>query len=665
MAVENKHISYRIYLVAFMIFMMAIAVTVKLTNIQWVEGDHYRQLAKQRTVRNFVIPANKGNVYSADGSLLATSIPNYTIRFDAVAPSDENFEKNVKPLSDSLALVLGKSSGYFQSELRKARANKNRYYLLARKQSYTEYMRIKSFPLFNLGAYKGGMITEQKIIREHPIGKIAERTIGYERFDENGKGTRVGIEGAFGEYLNGKDGRRWMQKIAKNQWKPISDNVEIEPRDGYDIISTIDVYIQDIAHHALLKQLEHYQADHGCVVVMETKTGEVKAISNLGRAESGNYYETINYAVAESHEPGSTFKLVDLIALLDDEKVDTSKVYDSKGGDITYRGRHVRDSKKGGYGKISLARGFEVSSNTVLVQAVYDNYKDNPEQFVNRINNLGLNKPLGLPFKGEGIPFVPQPGGKGWSAIALPWMAYGYGVSITPLQTLTLYNAVANNGEMVKPQFVKEIKEWNKTIKKFDKQVINPKICSDEALLKIKAILGNVVKKGTGSKLYSKDFSMAGKTGTVQMDYHKGDGKMYYASSFVGFFPADEPKYSCVVVVHKPNVLAGYYGADVAGPVFKRIAQKIFTDVPSTNEIKKLNVRYTTQEKNYATYYDKVQKKEAVVPNVKGMIGMDAVAMLENFGLKVKVVGIGRVKQQSIQPGQVFRKNQTITLELS
>lgn len=666
MAVENKHISYRIYLVAFMIFMMAIAVTVKLTNIQWVEGDHYRQLAKQRTVKNFVIPANKGNVYSADGSLLATSIPNYTIRFDAVAPSDENFEKNVKPLSDSLALVLGKSSGYFQSELRKARANKNRYYLLARKQSYTEYMRIKSFPLFNLGAYKGGMITEQKTVREHPIGRIAARTIGYERTYDDKRSDGKGIEWAFKDYLNGKDGRRLMQKIAKNQWKPISDNNEIEPRDGYDIISTIDVYIQDIAHHALLKQLEHYQADHGCVVVMETKTGEVKAISNLGRDDvDGNYYETMNYAVAESHEPGSTFKLVDLIALLDDEKVDTSKVYDSKGGTITYRGRPVRDSNGKGYGKISLARGFELSSNTILVQAVYENYKDNPEQFINRLNGLGLNKPLGLPFKGEGVPYIPQPSDKKWSAISLPWMAFGYGVSMTPLQTLTLYNAVANNGEMVKPQFVREIKEWNKTIKKFDKQVINPKICSDDALAKIKAVLGNVVKRGTGSKLYSKDFSMAGKTGTVQMNYHKGDGKMYYASSFVGFFPADEPKYSCVVVVHKPNVAAGYYGADVAGPVFKRIAQKIFTDVPSTNEIKKLNVRYKTQEKNYATYYDKVQKKEAVVPNVKGMTGMDAVAMLENFGMKVKVVGAGRVKQQSIQPGQVFRKNQIITLELS
>nr|WP_294936132.1 penicillin-binding protein [uncultured Flavobacterium sp.] len=666
MAVENKNISYRIYLVAFAIFVMAIFVAVKLTNIQWSEGEHYRQLAKERTVKNFVIPANKGNVYSADGSLLATSIPNYTIRFDAMAPKGEDFEKNVKGLADSLSVLLGKPSGFYQRELKTARNHKNRYLLIARKLSYTEYMRMKSFPLFNLGAYKGGMITEQKTVREHPIGKIAARTIGYERTYDDGKNDGKGMEWAFRSYLNGKDGRRLMQKIAKNQWKPISDNNEIEPRDGYDIISTIDVYIQDIAHHALLKQLEYYSADHGCVVVMETKTGEVKAISNLGRdAVSGNYYETENYAVAESHEPGSTFKLVDLIALLDDEKVDTSKVYDSKGGDITYRGRHVRDSHKGGYGKVSLARGFELSSNTVLVQAVYENYKDNPEEFVNRINAMGLNKPLGLPFKGEGKPRIPQPSEKSWSAISLPWMAFGYGVSMTPLQTLTLYNAVANNGEMVKPQFVREIKEWNKTIKKYDKEVINPKICSDETLAKVKAVLGNVVKKGTGSKLYSKDFSMAGKTGTAQVDYNKGDGKMYYASSFVGFFPADEPKYSCVVVVHKPNVAAGYYGADVSGPVFKRIAQKIFTDVPSTNEIKTLKVKIKHQEKSYADYYNKVQKKESIVPNVKGMSGMDAIALLENFGMKVKVIGIGKVKQQSIQPGQRFNKNQIITIELS
>ncbi|HKX87273.1 MAG TPA: penicillin-binding transpeptidase domain-containing protein, partial [Flavobacterium sp.] len=485
MAVENRNILNRIYVVALIILIMVTAVGVKLTNIQWVEGDYYRQLAKERTVKNFVIPANRGNVYSSDGSLLATSIPEYTIRFDAVAPSKETFDEYVKPLSDSLGKFLGKSSSMYLNEFRKAKANKNRYFLVARDLSYTQYMTIKGFPLFNLGAYKGGMITEQQTVREHPIGKIAKRTIGYERYDDKGRLLPVGIEGAFGQYLNGKDGKILKQKIAKGQWKPIHDNNEVEPRDGYDIVSTIDVYVQDIAHHALLKQLEEYEAEHGCVVVMETKTGAVKAISNLGRGKDGSYFETVNYAIGESHEPGSTFKLVDLIALLEDEKVDTSKIYDSKGGDIVYKGRHVRDSHKGGYGKVSLARGFEVSSNTVLVQAVYENYKTNPKQFVDRVNSLGLNKPLGLPFKGEGIPKIPQPGQNGWSGISLPWMAFGYGVSVTPLQTLTLYNAVANNGEMVKPMFVQEVKEWNKTIKKFDKQVINPKICSDETLKKV------------------------------------------------------------------------------------------------------------------------------------------------------------------------------------
>ena len=668
MAVEDKNISYRIYLVAFFLFIMAVAIAVKLTNIQWVEGDYYRKLAKERTVKNFVIPANKGNIYSADGSLLATSIPNYEIRFDAVAPKTEVFEKNIKQLADSLGKLLNKSSDTFERELRRARVNKSRYFLVARDLSYTEYIAIKSFPLFNLGAYKGGIIVEQETVREHPIGKIAERTIGYIGRDVNGHINPVGVEGAYSNYLNGKDGRILKQKIAKGQWKPISDVNQVEPQDGYDVISTIDVFIQDIAHHALLKQLEEYQADHGCVVVMETKTGYVKAISNLGRNEkTGMYSERLNYAVRESHEPGSTFKLVDLMALLEDKLVDTSAVFDSKGGEIKYFGKSVRDSHEGGYGKISLARGFEVSSNTVMVQAVYNNYKSNPTQFVNHINAYGLNRKLGIGFNGEGAPYIPQPSDRSWSKLSLPWMAYGYGVSVTPLQTLAYYNAVANNGEMVKPLFVSEIKEWNKTIKKYDKVVLNPKICSQETIHKLKAILENVVKRGTGSKLYSKDFSMAGKTGTAQVNYAKdGGAEKYYASSFVGYFPADHPKYSCIVVVHKPNTTNNnYYGADVAGPVFKRIAQKIFTDSPTTNGIKNLNRKIQKQESNYNSYYAKAQKKIKSIPNVRGMAGMDAVALLENLGLKVKAIGIGKVKKQSLQAGENINKNATIILELS
>ncbi|WP_286968883.1 penicillin-binding protein [Flavobacterium sp. UBA4854] len=668
MAVDDKHISYRIYLVAVFIFVMAIAIVVKLTNIQWVDGDYYRKLAKQRTVRNFVIPANKGNIYSADGSLLATSIPNYEIRFDAKAPKTETFEKYVKQLSDSLATVLDKPSGYFQKELRKARENKNRYYLIARNLSYTEYVKIKGFPLFNLGAFKGGIIVEQETVRKHPIGKIAERTIGYDRIDPaTGVEVGKGIEWAFKNYLNGKDGKILKQKIAKGQWKPIRDVNEVDPIDGYDVISTIDVFIQDIAHHALLKQLQDYEADHGCVVVMETETGYVKAISNLGRAEDGSYYETTNYAIAESHEPGSTFKLVDLIAILEDKVADTSTVYDSHNGVVKYYGRSVRDSHHGGYGKVSLARGFELSSNTVMVQAVYDNYKSNPSKFVNHIKSFGLDKPLGLHFKGEGRPIVPHPGDKSWSGISLPWMAFGYSVSVTPMQTLALYNSIANNGVMVRPQFVSEIKEWNKTVKKFDTEVINPKVCSPETLKKVKAVLENVVKKGTASKLYSKDFSMAGKTGTAMVNYGKaGREGMYYASSFAGYFPADHPKYSCIVVVHKPNTAKNnYYGADVAGPVFKRIAQKIFTDAPSTNKIKKLDSRIPKQDASYEKYTAESNKKMNQIPDLKGMPGMDAIALLENLGLKVKVNGMGKVKNQSIQAGTSISKNATIVLELS
>lgn len=657
---KENTITNRLFLIAIGIFIVSIFVSIKLINIQVKEGEYFRGLAQKRTVRKFEIPANKGNIYSSDGSLLATSIPEYTIRFDAISPSDENFDKYIKSLSDSLSLVLGNSSSHYEKELKRARANQNRYFLVAKKLSFSEYIRIKKFPLFKLGPFKGGIITEQETVRKLPVGPIAARTIGYNKLF-----AKKGLEYAFREYIDGKNGERLMQKIAKNQWKPIRDENEKDPIDGYDIITTLDVYIQDIAHHALLKQLEHYEADHGCVVVMETQTGEVKAIANLGRKKDGTYAEIENYAVAESHEPGSTFKLIDLIALLDDKKVDTSKVYNTNGGVITIHNRKVKDSHTGGYGQISLARGFEVSSNTVLVQAVYQNYKDNPEQFVNRINKYGLNKPIGIQLLGEGSPIIPQPNNNNWYGTTLPWMAFGYGVAMTPLQTLTMYNGIANNGVMIKPIFVKEIKEWNKSIKKFNTEVINSDMCSQETLKKIKTVLQNVVKRGTGKSLYSKDFSMAGKTGTAQVDYHKGDAKMYYASSFVGYFPADQPKYSCIVVVHKPNVAAGYYGADVAGPVFKRIAQKIFTDVPSTNKFNSIAFKDNRLTKKYKSYYQVSQKVSDIVPNTVGMIGMDAVALLENMGLKVKVSGLGKVKKQSLSPGTKVDKNSIIKLELS
>ncbi len=665
MAVTEKSILNRLYFVAGIMFVFAIAVVFKLFSIQFVQGDKYRAMAEERTIKNVVIPANRGNVYAADGSLLATSIPKYDIRFDALTPKTTTFEQYLKPLSDSLSKYSGKSSTYYQNEFRKARANKNRYFLVARNISYTDYTRIRNFPLLNLGAYKGGLIVEQTTKREHPMGGIAQRSIGYERFSEDGTVTRAGIDGAFGaKYLRGTNGHRWKQKIGQGQWKPIADYNEVEPKDGLDIYTTIDVNIQDIAHHALLKQLEYYEAEHGCVIVMEVKTGEIRAISNLGKTKDGFYYEKLNYAVGESHEPGSTFKLMALAAALEDKMVDTSYVVDTGNGSKRFYGRSITDSR--GHGKISIARALEVSSNVGFATMIDDNYSKQPNKFINRLKSWHLNEPLGLAIVGEGQPEIPGPGDKKWSRNALPSMAYGYNLSLTPLQTLTFYNAIANDGEMVKPHFLREVREFDKTIEKIDKKVIEQKICSDETIKKLQEILKNIVERGTGKSLYSPTFSMSGKTGTARTEYWMADWEKTkrYISSFAGYFPSENPKYSCIVVIHKPSTKKGYYGADVSGPVFKAIAQKIFTDTPITDEVKSLAFKNAKVEKDFESYYDVAQTYKTIMPDVTGMPAMDAIALLENMGLKVKIEGIGIVKKQSREKGIKIQKNQTVTLNI-
>ncbi|HLT33672.1 MAG TPA: penicillin-binding protein [Aquaticitalea sp.] len=665
MAVTEKSILNRLYFVAGCMFVFAFLVVYKLVDIQFVQGDKYKDLAEKRTVKDVVIPANRGNVYASDGSLLATSIPKYDIRFDALTPSTKTFESQVKPLADSLSKYNGKSSSYYQNELRKARANKNRYFLLARNINYTDYTRIRNFPMLNLGAFKGGLIVEQTTKREHPMGGIAQRSIGYERIDEDGNVTRAGIDGAFGvKYLRGKDGHRLKQKIGQGQWKPIADYNEVEPQDGYDVYTTLDVNIQDIAHHALLKQLEYYEAEHGTVVVMEVKTGEIKAVSNLGKTKDGLYYEKLNYAVGESHEPGSTFKLMALAAALEDKLVDTSYVVDTGNGSKRFYGRSITDSH--GYGKISVARALEVSSNVGFATMIDEIYSKQPDKFINRLKSWHLNEPLGLAIIGEGKPDIPAPGDKKWSRNALPSMAYGYNLSLTPLQTLTFYNAIANDGEMVKPYFLREVKEFDKTIELIDKKVIEQKICSDETIKKLQEILKNIVIRGTGKSLYSPTFSMSGKTGTARTEYWlpDWDKNKKYISSFAGYFPSENPKYSCIVVIHKPSTKKGYYGADVSGPVFKKIAQKIFTDTPMTDEIKSLEIRNASVEKGFENYFDLAQHHKTIMPDVTGMPTMDALALLENMGLKVKMEGVGIVKRQSIQKGIKVQRNQTVVLEI-
>ena len=666
MPVTDKNILNRLYFIAGGMFLFAIAVVVQLVNIQFVEGDKYKEMAQERTLRNATIAPSRGNLYADDGSLLATSVPKYDIFFDAVTVRNKVFIDNVKPLADSLSAMFGKSSSQYEKILRKARQDKSRYFRIARKLSYSEYIRVKQFPIFKLGANRGGFIDKVKTVREHPIGKIAERTVGHQRDGQKG----VGLESAFSEYLRGKEGRRLEQKIAKGQWKPVSGDNELEPQDGYDIISTINVNVQDIAHHALLEQLEKYKADHGCVVVMEVATGEIKAISNLGRNKQGKYYERLNYAVGESHEPGSTFKLMAMVAALEDGVIDSSYIVDTEKGKLRFYGKLVEDSNRVGYGKISASEAFEVSSNTGIVKIVTDFYGKNQEKFVNRLYNMGLNKKLDLPIAGEGEPIIPHPKDKtGWYGTTLPWMAFGYGVSLTPLQTLAFYNAIANDGEMVRPRFVKAVREnWYASEKVFEKEVINPSICSKETVAKVKKMMQNVVEKkhGTGNDLYSADFSMAGKTGTCQKNYGDGDkDKLQYISTFSGFFPVDNPKYSCIVVIHEPDRKIGYYGADVSGPVFKKIAHKIYRDTPIFDQVENIDTVQGTVKKDFEDYLEKSRKYKTIVPNVVGMPAMDAIPLLENLGFSVEIKGNGKVMKQSIEAGEKIGTDKRIVLELS
>ena len=648
-----------------------LAIIVRVVNIQYTQGDKYRKLSTDLTIKQDTIYANKGNVYASDGNLLATSMSKFTIRMDVVAVDDNVFENNLDALSKELSKMFKKPSSFYKQKLRNAKKRKNRYLLIARDVGYNDYLQMKQFPIFKRGVYRGGFIAEHRTVRAHPIGKIAERTIGYDDFRGE-----AGIEGAFADYLQGENGLRWKQKIAKNQWKPINDVNEKEPIDGHDIITTIDVNIQDITHHALLSKLEYFEASHGCAVVMETKTGEIKAISNLGRTSTGKYYEKRNYAVWESHEPGSTFKLASLMAALDDKVIDTSTVVDTEKGKIFIHNRKVEDSQRGGYGKISAARVFEVSSNVGIVKLIRKHYDNNPQKFIDKLEKYGFTNPIGFSIKGEGLPIIPKPKDKTWNKISLEWMSWGYGVAVTPMQTLMFYNAVANNGVMIKPRFVKELRREDKTEKVFKTEVVNPKIASAETLKKVRKVMENVVIKGTADNIYSSNFSMAGKTGTakkyiprVKNKDGEWEGGYYstkkYVASFAGFFPADKPKYTCVVVIHNPKKEKGYYGATVAAPVFKEIAQKIYTTTPVDNQSVNDKTEFTSIENQYTNYDKQLSKNYTKVPNVKGMSGMDALSLLENIGLKVKINGVGKVKYQSLKKGEKLIKGSTIILELS
>lgn len=633
METNQKQFLYRLYFVASVLIVLGLGIGYKVFHIQYIDGNNYRLLAKNKTIQNITVSPERGNIFSDDGSLLAASTISYDIFFDGVTVSNSNFAKFSTSLAKDLSVLLEKDYDFFYDKLSYAKKNSKRYYLIQRNVSVEDLNKIKKMPLFKLGGVRGGLIVEKKNSRDYPLNKIAERTIGRERKVKGDKFSGVGLEHAFGSILRGKDGMQLMQKISNGKWKPIYSNNQIEPVPGSDLYTTINVGFQDITHHSLLEQLEIFEADHGTAIVMETSTGEIKAISNLGRTTEGKYYERLNYAVGEHYEPGSTFKLMSVIAALEDGKADLEKMVDTENGILSFYGAKVRDSRKGGYGIISLNDAFKYSSNTGIVKIINNAYKDDPEKFSNRLYNMGLNDKLGVSIKGESKPKIPHPKDKDWSGLSLPWMVYGYGVLLSPLQILTFYNAVANDGEMVKPIFAK------KNNLKSNKIILNPSIASKSTINKAKFLLENVVNDdgGTGSNIRSNIYKIAGKTGTGQVDYTTDD--VQYISSFVGYFPADKPKYSCIVVIHKPNKKMGYYGNIVAAPVFKKIADKIYSLTPKDKKT------ITIEQKDLNKIIE--ENSLVIVDNnfsvIKGKNLKNVLPKLENLGYIVRISGRGNV----------------------
>ncbi|WP_121246157.1 penicillin-binding protein [Mucilaginibacter phyllosphaerae] len=692
----RTNILLRVYLAFGLILFLAAAVIFQLCRVQFIQGAKWQKMSMVQSTRYKNIEAARGNIFSVDGSLLATSVPEYELRMDMLAGGIEN-DKIFNEKVDSLAMKL---SGYFGDKsareysriFRDARKDSSRYQLVRRKVTYRELKDIRKFPIFNLGKYKGGLIVVQQNRRILPFRSLAQRTIGYK--NENVKNA-VGLEGAYASYINGESGKRMERRMAGGVWMPINDDAEIAPKEGADIISTINVNFQDVAQTALEKQLIYTKADHGAVILMEVATGEVRAVANYTRMPDGTFKEKFNYAIAGNQDPGSTFKLASYMALLEDHKVDTSTMVNT--GDYPIPGHTIKDSH-GSIGRVSVKKAFEKSSNAAVAYLVNTSYKDNQSKFTDHLYNWHLNEKMGLQIPGEAQPVVKNPNNRSWNKnMTLPQMAYGYEMQLTPLKMLSFYNAVANNGKMVTPVFVKEIRRLGNTIERFQTRTINEKICSDVTLKKMQEMLEGVVTEGSGKEyVYSPMFKIAGKTGTAQVaDANKGyKAKKQYQASFCGYFPADKPKYSLIVVINDPK--NGYYAASVAGPVFREIADKVYASDLDMNQTPAHLIGNTTLPKfkqgnlkALKKVYDKLgvkplyasatptgldtssgiasednKYKTGTVPNVTGMGLSDALYALGNAGYKVSVKGSGSVITQSVTGGSMIPKGSKITIEL-
>lgn len=701
----KKDILWRVYLCFIVMVVICVVIFGKAFYIQQVQGKHWRSLGDTLHLKWVEVEAERGTIFSEDGQMLSTSIPQFDIYIDFAAEglrekNGKRFRANVDSLSVGLsALFKDRSADEYKRMLEKGYKSKNRYFLLHKKISYREYQRMMKLPLVREGRNKSGFIADVRSIRLNPYEQLAYRTIGLDR--ENAQ--KIGLEQTYDSVLKGTSGQRMVRYVAGGVTMPVEEEENtIEPRNGKDIITTLDMHIQEITENALMKMMVGNEAEHGCAIVMEVKTGKVKAIANLGRTPNGNYFENYNYALTPS-EPGSTFKLATLIAVLEDRKVNINTNVNLEGGAWQIAGRTVYDSEQHGQHNVNVKRAFEVSSNVGMAKLAVNGYSGAPSQFIKHLQKLNLDVTTGVDLLGERKPVIYKPGSKYWSNTTLPWMSFGYNLLVTPMHTAMLYNAVANNGRMMKPYLVNAILENGQIVKQVNPTVLNEKICSEETMKQLRACLAGVttVPGATGYQLFrNARYTVSGKTGTALVaNGRRGYADKIYQSSFAGFFPAENPQYTIVVVIKNKPHAAKFYGASVAGPVFREISDRLYTlyvqqsdsyyatavkpDSSSarysgytqdvTQVLQKLNVKYAGGgDAEYATVNSNggraavstIQIPQQQMPALSGMSLKDAVSICENIGLKVAVQGKGKVTAQSLQPGSFIAKGQMINIQL-
>ena len=708
MSTIRNEVLYRLYFVVAMLVISAVFIFAKAVQISVVEGEYWRNKATDKYVQFRRIEADRGNILSSNGSLLATSLPYFDVVFDPNSSGmlESDFNKNIDSLAYCLATFVDQSytPGAYRDFLIQKRQEGAQYVPIKKNVTFEQMKLIRQFPLFHLGQFKGGLIVMPKFRRERPFGLLAHRTIGYVREGI----TPVGLEGRYNELLAGEDGQQLMMRVGEDLWKPIEDLAKIEPTSGKDILTTIDIDIQDVTEEALYRAVDRHRAQYGVAIVMEVETGAIRAISNIGRTPEGNLWETYNYAVGSATEPGSTFKLAAMLALLETGHVDLDDSIDIEQGQTLFYNEKMLDAYPHKLDSTSVQHIFEMSSNvgmSKLVQRYFGDTKKEDE-FIKYLKEFNLNLKTGIEIDGEAAPFIKDAydAKNGWSGTTLPWMSTGYEVMLTPLQILNFYNAVANDGTLMKPYLVSETREYGSTLERFPPTVIKRKIASTRSIQKAQFLLEQVVENGTAKKLKTDKYSFAGKTGTAQMNYKRLNDRTHvggYQASFVGYFPAEKPRYSCIVVISEPREF-GIYGGEVALPVFREIADQIFAtklelqapinivepeplaknQLPDYNIgdrkemeylLKSFGLPYVSTEDSPIALlraesdtlsllpYTLSKKR---IPSVVGMGLRDALYVLENLGLRVQISnGCGRVIQQSIKPGTPVR-GQTVYLRL-